>query len=567
MLSVSGNHWDEIKINKRIIEKVKSVHNFSDIISKIIISRNFDNEEIHSINENINIYNPFLRNKDFKEGHKIIKDVLKKNEKILIIGDYDVDGCVSTALLVNYFKLLKKRVDYYIPDRLNDGYGANLGLIKKLTKKKPNLIIMVDCGSNSFDTVNFLKKKKIKSIIIDHHEIYKPYPKTDCLINPKKDCDYNEFNYFCSSTLVYFFILSFLDNINLKNLFNKNLIYVMLASICDVMPLRKVNRILALNVIKDIEKQDNYLFKKILEFKKKNRPLEINDFAFLIGPIINSAGRIGNANKIVQLLTSNNNLIKNKIINEIIKTNEKRKKIEKYCFKEINLTKFKNSKDDIIFLSSNIINEGISGIIAARLKEYFNRPSIVLTQSGNYYKASARSTINFNIGKFIKTAIDKDIILHGGGHNLAAGFTIKKNKIPELKNYINSVYKKYNSKLKYEYISKISLNAINYEFYKNLQILGPFGNANSSPVFLLEQIQVINPKILDNRFVSFYAKGKSGKLISCISFHILESEINQTLLNNKNKMSLIVQIKENNWNNKKNIQLTVVDTITHLNNT
>ena len=136
MLSVSGNHWEEIKINKRIIEKVKSVHNFSDIISKIIISRNFDNEEIHSINKNINIYNPFLRNKDFKEGHKIIKDVLKKNEKILIIGDYDVDGCVSTALLVNYFKLLKKRVDYYIPDRLNDGYGANLGLIKKQIKKK-----------------------------------------------------------------------------------------------------------------------------------------------------------------------------------------------------------------------------------------------------------------------------------------------------------------------------------------------------------------------------------------------------------------------------------------------
>ena len=136
MLSVSGNHWEEIKINKRIIEKVKSVHNFSDIISKIIIFRNFDNEEIHSINKNINIYNPFLRNKDFKEGHKIIKDVLKKNEKILIIGDYDVDGCVSTALLVNYFKLLKKRVDYYIPDRLNDGYGANLGLIKKLIKKK-----------------------------------------------------------------------------------------------------------------------------------------------------------------------------------------------------------------------------------------------------------------------------------------------------------------------------------------------------------------------------------------------------------------------------------------------
>ena len=565
MLSVSGNYWEEIKINKRIIEKVKIDYNFSEILSKIIISRKFNTEEINSIDHKLEISNPFLKNKDFKKGHLILEESLKNNEKILIIGDYDVDGCVSTSLLVKYFNIINKKVDYFIPNRLIDGYGANLRLIKKLAKKKPNLIIMLDCGSNSIETVKYLKRNKIKSIIIDHHEIYKPYPITECLINPKKECDYNELSYFCTSTLVYFFINSFLKDKNLKKLYNKNLIYVMLASICDVMPLRGLNRIIAINVLNNIKNQDIYLFKKILSQKKINRPLEINDFGFLIGPIINSAGRLGDANKIVELITAQDQLVKNRIINEIINTNEKRKKIEDDCFKQLDMNQIKNSKNNIIIIHNKLINEGIIGIIASRLKEYFNRPSIVLTKSDNCYKASARSTLDFNIGKFIKNAIDKNIILHGGGHNLAAGFVIEKIKINDFINYINKEYDKFNFKLKKEYISKISASLINSKFYNSLNKLSPYGEGNSNPIFLLENIKVIKPKVINDKFVSFYTKTSYGKLIPSISFNFLDSELNKTLLNNKNRMNLVVQIKENNWNNKKNLQLLVLDSITNPN--
>ena len=327
------------------------------------------------------------------------------------------------------------------------------------------------------------------------------------------------------------------------------------------MPLRKLNRIIAKNVIKNFQDQDNYIYNKILNLKKINRPFEINDFGFLIGPIINSAGRLGDANKVVKLLTTQNYNVKNQIIEQIIKINDKRKKVEENFFKEIDINKVKNSNDEIIIISKELINEGIIGIIASRLKEYFNKPSIVLTRSGNFYKASARSTQNFNIGKYIKSAIDKKIITSGGGHNLAAGFVIKKNKIREFEFFINDLYKKHIIKSKKNYISKISASAINFDFFQDINKLGPFGTENTNPVFLLEDVNIIKPKIIKERFVNFFIKSSSGKLIPAISFNFLESPLNKILLSDKNKMSLIVQIKENIWNNKKNLQLIVLDCI------
>ena len=565
MLSVSGKNWKETPVNKRIIEKVKIDNNLSEIQSKILISRNFTQLEISSLKNEINLSNPFLKNSDFKKGHLIIEESIENNDTILIIGDYDVDGCVSTSLLVNFFKLLKKKVDYYIPDRFTDGYGANLDLVKRLLKKKPNLVIMVDCGSNSIDVIEYLNSQNIKSIIIDHHEIFDPYPYANCLINPKKKCNYNEFDYFCSSTLTYFFINSYLKMIDLQKNFEKYLPYVVLASVCDVMPLRKINRVIALNVFNNFHNFDDDLFKKILKFKQIKRKLEINDLGFIIGPILNSAGRLDDANKIVELITTEDNDLKNVLIDEIININEKRKKIEDKMINDLDFNKLRNNKDNVLVIHDKFFNEGIIGIIASRIKEYLNKPSIVLSKSKNFYKASARSTPNFNIGKFIKLALDKKIIFKGGGHNLAAGFSIKKNKINDFRIFINKMFDKNNSDNFKEYISRISLSSLNNEFYNKLKIFAPFGPSNENPIFLLENIKVIKPKIIKNKFISFYVKSKSGKLFPSISFNFLESDISRELLFNKNELNLIVQIKENIWNNKKNLQLMVLDTLTDLN--
>ena len=474
MLSVSGKNWEEIKINNRIVEQLKNEKKFSEIVSKLIISNNFDELEINTINEKIPFQNPFKNSDDFIQASTILEDSINNNDKIIILGDYDVDGCVSTSLLVNFLNELNyKFFSYYIPNRFNDGYGAGLDLVKNLEQQKPNLIILVDCGSTSNSSINYLKSKNIKTIIIDHHEIHKPYPKANCIINPKKIIDYSSYNYVCASFLVYFFIDKFIKKKKLKINFTNNLPYVLLSTIADVMPLRKLNRILALEVFNN--KQINFFFSQFLEINKINRPLEIDDLGYLISPILNSAGRLGDPNKVVDLLTSKDSTYKENIIKILIDTNEKRKKIENDALNEINLSKLKENPYNVLVLSKIIFNEGIIGIIAARLKEYFNKPSIVITKTKKGYKASARSTLNFNIGKFIKEALDKNLLLKGGGHNLAAGFSIDKSKIKEFEKFINNKFKENNIFINNKYISKISLNAVNVDFYNDLKKLAPFG--------------------------------------------------------------------------------------------
>ena len=562
MESVSGKYWEESKINQRIFEKIKSENNFPDIINKLILLRSFNKEEIFTINNKIKLINPFFRIKDFDVSFNTLKETIEKKGKILIIGDYDVDGIVSTALFIKFLKILNYPYDFYIPDRLKDGYGASLKLIKKLIKKKPNLVIMLDCGSNSKDSVDLLNLNGIKSIIIDHHEIYKPYPKTKNLINPKKECDYENFNYLCSASITFFFIDYFLKKKKLKNDFNQNLIYVLLATVCDVMPLRYINRIIAKNILQNFDFNKNYFFNKLFEISKINRPLNIEDLGFLIGPMINSSGRIGNPNKAVNLLIATENKLVDKLISELIELNKKRKNIEENIIKSLDFSKINNENTDVIILILNSVNEGLIGILASKIKEYFNKPSIVLTQSGNYLKGSGRSTENFNMGQLIKLGIDKDIIKHGGGHNLAVGLLIEKNKFNKFKDYMNLSYKKIikDNNIK-KYVSKITLSAVNQNFYNELSLMEPFGSNNQNPVFLIENVTIVKSAIIKNKFVSCILGSKINKSVNAISFNLINSEISKYLLNYKKEIKILAQIKQNTWNNKKTLQLNILDVV------
>ena len=562
MESVSGKYWEESKINQRSYEKIKSETNFTDIINKLILLRNFHKEEIFTINNKIELINPFFKIKDFENSYETLKDTIEKKGKILVIGDYDVDGIVSTALFIKFLNILDYPYDFHIPDRLKDGYGASLNLIRELIKKKPNLVVLLDCGSNSNESVNLLNMNSINSIIIDHHEIYKPYPKTKNLINPKKKCDYENLNYLCSASITFFFIDFFLKKKKLKNDFNQNLIYVLLATVCDVMPLRYINRIIAKNVLENFDINKNYFFKKLFEILKINRPLNIEDLGFLIGPMINSSGRIGNPNKAVNLLIASENELIDKSINELIELNNKRKDIEENIIKNLDFSRINNKNTNVIIIKLSSVNEGLIGILASKIKEYFNKPSIVFTQSGNYLKGSARSTENFNIGQLINFGINKGIIKHGGGHNLAAGLLIEKNKFNEFKNFINLFHNKIvkNNNIK-KYVSKINLGAVNQNFYNELCLMEPFGPNNQNPVFLIENVSIIKSSVIKNKFVSCILKSKINKSVSAISFNLINSEISKYLLNYKKEIKILAQIKQKTWNNNKSLQLNILDVV------
>src|SRR6056300_871778 len=473
MLSVSSKNWEELSINKIILAKTKIENNLSEILSKIIIFNKFSSEEIYSINNRISHANPFHFNDDFNNSCKILEKHIYKKNKILVIGDYDVDGCVSTSLLINFFKKINIKADYFIPNRIKNGYGVNLDLIESLDQKfKPDLVFMLDCGSNSSEPIKYLKKKKIESLVIDHHNINKPYPEATCIINPKKECIYSIYDYYCSTYLTFLF----LDVLIKKNSLRINLddlhIYVALATIADVMPLRKNNRFFLQQTIKNFDLNNNLVFKKIFQVKKIKKKLDYSDLAFLIAPIFNTDGRINDANIIVKLLTSNNEDQIEKIINKIDNLNERRKDIQNIILSNIDLNEYMLEKG-IIFINNIDIPEGIIGIIASKIKELFNKPCIVFSKSNLIYKGSGRSSHEFNIGNLIKTCIHKSIVISGGGHNLAAGLNIKKENINMLKQFLNNQYIKHKTIKKNLYVSKISFSSLNLKFLDEILKLEP----------------------------------------------------------------------------------------------
>ena len=561
MISISGKKWIEKKINKNLVEKIKQDFNFNDILAKLIVLRNYDITEINIINNNLELINIFNNNSDFIKASDILIDSINKKEKICILGDYDVDGASATSLLARYFTHIKQQYFYYIPDRRKDGYGATTKLFHKLILKKPKLVIMVDCGSTSNEAIDYLNKNNIKSIIIDHHEINKPYPKSNVIINPKKNTDYKEYDYLCATALTYFFIDKVIQKTQSKFKLSDFLIYVLLATVCDVMPLRKFNKILSSNVFKKFKLENNLAFNNIFKNFNLKKKLTADDLGYLIGPIINSGGRLGFSNYGTELLTSNNANEIEKKTQQLINLNDKRKKLEKNILDEINFEQINEENKNVIIYYNNNIHEGLIGIIASRLKDYFNKPSIVLTSSNKILKASARSTKNYNIGKVIKILVDQNIVEKGGGHSMAAGFSIKKDNLKLLDNFIQKDFLKKNRNFEFvfKYDLEISGSTINKNLYNEIYKLAPFGNENSLPTFLIKNVKIIKSKLIGNNHISLMIKPNIGASINSICFNCAYTKIGEYLLSYKKKINIIAQITENSFNNKNFVQLDIKD--------
>ena len=559
MISVSGNIWEEIKINKRLLQKLNQDFDFNDLTSRLIINKNFNNEEIYSLNNSIDFSNPFLNDSDFINSINIILDFIKVKKKILIIGDYDVDGSVSTAMLVNFFENINHPCDFYIPDRIKDGYGVSKKLLRKLGNKIPELIIIVDSGSKSYESINYLNNLNIKSIIIDHHEISKPYPKSNVLINPKKKFKSNDKINLCASALVYFLIDLLKKKLKLKFSNKLNLFLTALATTCDVMPLRGLNRNIVLKAFKEYNYKNSYFINYLITQTKKINNFDYDDFAYLIGPILNSGGRLNNSNLPTLLITSTDiNKIK-KISDDLINLNKKRKEIEKQIINRINNNNFIKINESIIIIKDISIPEGLIGLIAARFQERLNKSIIVITQSGNLLKGSARSTSNINIGVLINNCVLKNILINGGGHQMAAGFTLKKENFDIFKNFLKD-YKVKNYKDKKTYVSKISPSAININFLKDLRKFAPFGNSNKNPIFLVQNLSILKPKRIQNSHISCLLKDRRNKFFKAISFNSINTKIESFLLNYKKEVNVLCEFKLSNLK-KNQIDIYIVDII------
>ena len=559
MISISGNIWEEIKFNSRQSKKISQDYNLNSILSSIITEKKYDKEEIFSLNNKIDLINPFLKDVDFINSKNLLIEFIKYKKKIFIIGDYDVDGSVATSLLIKFFKKIKHPYDFYIPDRTEDGYGISEKLFKKLKNRLTELIVIVDSGSKSKKAIDYLNKINVKSIIIDHHEVIKPYPKSNVFINPKKNKNTNHSN-LCASALVYFLTDILKKYFKIKDYNKSDLFLTALATVCDVMPLRGLNRNIILKSFYEYNFNDIYFVNYFLKQLKINNKFEFEDFGYLIGPILNSGGRLNKSNLATQLIISENKEEIEKISKILINQNKKRKEIEKKIINEIDRNKDLIKIDnEFILIKNTTINEGLIGIIAARFMERYNKTIIVITQSKDLLKGSARSTENINIGSIINTAVLKNILLNGGGHKMAAGFSMNKKNFNTFIKFLSELRTK-NQILKKRYISKISSSSINIEFIKNLERLAPFGNSNKRPIFLVENLKIIKPKKIRETHISCFLKDRRNKLFNSIVFNATSTELGKYILNYKKEINVLCEFKLYGSNNNK-ININIIDII------
>ena len=559
MISISGNIWEEIKFNLRQSQKISQDYNLDRLLSAIITEKKYDKEEIFSLNNKIDLINPFLKDADFIKSKNLLIDFIRNKKKIYIIGDYDVDGSVATSLLINFFKKIQHPYDFYIPDRIEDGYGISEKLFKKLKNKLTELIVIVDSGSKSKKAIDYLNKINIKSIIIDHHEVIKPYPKSNVFINPKKKRNDNYSN-LCASALVYFLTDILKKHFKIKDQNRSDLFLTALATVCDVMPLRHLNRSIVLNGFNEYNFKNLYFVDYFLKQIKKNNKLEYDDFGYLIGPILNSGGRLNKSNLATKLITSLNRDEIKEISNTLINQNKKRKEIERKIISKIDNNKdLIKINDTFIIIKDISINEGLIGIIAARYKEKYNKTTIVLTQSKNLFKGSARSTDNINIGSIINNAVFKNIIINGGGHKMAAGFSMNKKKFDQFMQFLKkySINQQINTK---KYVSKISSSAINVNFVKDLENLAPFGNGNKRPIFLIENLVIKKAKIINDLHIHCLLKDKRNKFFNSIIFNANNTKLGNYILNYKKEINVLCEFKLYGANNNK-ISTHIVDII------
>ena len=576
-LSLSGKSWVLKNYNQEDINFIKDNYSLDEITSKLLSIRRVKKEEINSF------LNPSIKN--FLPNPNILLDMEKatirtyeaifNKEKIGIFGDYDVDGATSTALLGNYFSELNFDHEIYIPDRRKEGYGPSIKSFNELIVKGAKLIFTVDCGTLSFEAINFAKKKNVDVIVLDHHQSEIKLPKAFSIINPNRFDDNSNLQYLCAAGVAFMFLVSINRKLRQKKWFLENkfkepnlinyLDLVTLETICDVVPLKDLNRAFVKQGLKIIKSKKNLGIKTLLDICKIETNPTIYHLGFLLGPRINAGGRVGKCSHGANLLLDKNPKSSFKLASELDQYNKERQMLEKDLLQKV-LNETKDcSKDPVLLLSGKNWHEGIIGIVASRLKDKFNKPVILISIEGDVGKASARSIVGFDIGSVIISATQDDLLLKGGGHKMAAGFSIQREKINKFKEFVFKKFKTINKNLSSERSSFfldsiISPSAVNIEFFNKIALLSPFGSGNPEPKFVIEDLKTINGRVVGEKHVKSTLVGKDGSIVRTIAFNVADSDLGEYLLNKNNKLFNIAgKLSLNEWRGQSNVEFIIDD--------
>ncbi len=578
--SLNGFRWRLFDYDQRFVEAVSQKFNLPDIIAKIINSRNVSFDDtgnyISPLIKNL-LPSPFILKDMDKAVDRIVKAIVN-GETIGIFGDYDVDGATSSAIIYRFlYDAGVKNIHIFIPDRQNDGYGLSSDGLKKLLSQGCSLVIAVDCGITGFDPVILANQMDLDIVIMDHHEAEVGVPDAVAVVDPKRVDDESSLTYLAACGVVFLLVVALNKTLREKGIYRQKgitepdlfsyLDLVALGTVCDVVPLIGVNRAFVCAGVKVMAKRQNIGLKALCDVSGVSTTPSIYHLGYVLGPRINAGGRVGNSSIASQLLTTRNPLTADNLAQKLNNFNLERKDIEasvlEQAFEKVLLET--KEDDNFIFVSGQNWHTGVIGIIAGRIKERYNLPTCVATVDENgIANGSGRSIPEIDLGSAIIKAKEMGILLEGGGHSMAAGFTLEVSKIEKFKKFLHDYIK---NSIKSQKIipvlkidSVIDITAINQDLIKKIQILEPFGTANEEPRFAILNAKLTGSDAIGGGNIRCYFSSDNGKSVCAICYKAVDTPMGEVLLSSVGqRFKLAGKIRANDWNGKHYIQFIIDD--------
>ena len=558
--------WSLLNPDQNTVSSVKKAFRTSEVIARVLANRNILNPNLARpfFTPNLDmLHNPYLM-QDMDKAVKRVLTNINSGKPIMVFGDYDVDGTTGAASLYLAFQKFGADVTYYIPDREKEGYGLSYHGIEVAKDIGIDLIITCDCGINAFVQVDFANEQNIDIIITDHHTTDTELPKAHAILNPKReDCEY-PFKGLCGGGVAFKLITAIGNELNIPLTDYEEIIpLITLGTAADVVPIKDENRVIVhhgLNILENLEKPG---LKTLLELAGLKGHISVGQLVFSIAPRINAAGRIGDANRAVELLVTDDQDKARLLAKELDNENKRRQIIQQAVVDEALLKV--NAEADLknenaLVLANAGWHPGVVGIVASKIKEEFNRPTIIIALENGSGKGSARSVAGFDLYEALtacKTHLDDY-----GGHPMAAGLTLSNKKLEDFKkafiNFANERLTEENLQATLTLDSEIALQDITPRFMEFLDKLSPYGPGNMRPKFAIRNAEIAGaPKVIGKTGEHIRFKIRQG-LKSCPAVGFGLSNKYEMLITGQ-PVDIACVVETNEWQGNTSIQMNVRD--------
>ena len=587
-LSLTGAEWNVVALDsftQRFSDYLYQKYELPNIISPYLSFKGINLDQFE------NFFSPKLKNllpepflfKDLEKGVKRLADEVENFRPIGIFGDYDVDGATSAAMIASYLEYCGLKTFIHIPDRFLEGYGPNEKALKGLYQKGAELIITVDCGISSFEPLKAMSSVNIDLIVIDHHNPDTTLPPAYAIINPKRIDTHKGYEDLCAAGVTFIFLIGLNRELRQRGFFKNKiepdlfsfLDLVALGTVCDVVPLIGINRAFVKQGLSIMKKRENPGIKALCDISKINDAPNTQALGFSLGPRINAGGRIGNSELGVHLLKEKDDIKSIEIATKLDDLNKKRRFITSELESSVvgQIEKMISNNNDIIpsaiVVYGHDYHEGVIGIVAGRMKETYNRPvCIIAIDKSGIGKGSGRSVFGIPLGDIVIDAVKAKILSSGGGHDMAAGFSLKENNIDDFNAFLITKIDQYMKQgipsVSYIAASVITVAGCTLELADWINNLGPWGIGIEEPKFIISNAKISSLRKFgsNNEHVSFYISDSSSKKLKVKKFNILNSKLNLVFNNFINiNFNFLGRLNIDTWNNSKSIELMLDDII------